>query len=235
MSADNVRAQIEELERLKQRTRRLSLLTLLGLTAMVVAGVGSIFIALHSLTVAGPRQSEFLRHLGANLQTQVLPVAQKMAEPSLKRLKPVVEAELGQLDAQAPRLSEAALRELSRLGPNLVQQAETTLDQTLKQTLALRERKLRTIFPAASDKNIATLMENLRRESRERITRTADHVFLPHLSSIHRILANLEKIQQTEPVTANREVTSWQMAFLFVDVFTEEFKDLRLGGPSPAR
>jgi hypothetical protein len=234
MSPNDVREQIQELEKLKRQTRRLSLGTLVGMVAILVAGVGAILSSFHSLTVSGPKQREFLRHLGGNMQSQVLPAAQRMAEPSLKRLKPSVEAELKRLDAQAPRLSEAALRELSKLGPNLAQQAEVALDQTVGQTLAIREQKLRKMYPAATDKNIAALMANLHRETQQQIVHTADQVFLPHLDCIHHILANLEKIQQNEPVGAGPELNSWQVAFLFVDVFTEEFKDLALGsGPQP--
>jgi hypothetical protein len=230
MNTDRVREQIEELEFLKRRTRWVSFLTVFGLLAILIAVVSTIYSSLHSLTVASPEQREFLHHLGGNMRSQVLPAAQQMAEPSLKRLKPAIEAELQQLDARAPQISEAALRELSKLGPNLARQAEVTLDQTVGKTLAGREKKLRKMFPAASDENIATLLENLHRETQEQIAGTANKVFIPHLNSIQQILANLEKIQQTEPVSTKQEMNSWQMAFLFVDVFTEEFRDLASAG-----
>ena len=232
MSTEQVLKKIEELEKLKRQTRRFSLWAVFGSVAIVVTAVSALFSSFQGLTVGGPKQSEFLRHLGADLRTQVLPVAQRMAEPSLKRLKPAVEAELRRLDARAPQLSEAALRELSKLGPNLAHQAETALDQTVGSTLSARGQKLRQMFPAATDQNIATLIENLHRETQGQIAGTADKVFIPHLNSIQSILGNLEKIQQSEPVDSNPEVNSWQLAFLFVDVFTAEFKDLALAGAS---
>jgi hypothetical protein len=46
------------------------------------------------------------------------------------------------------------------------------------------------------------------------------------LNSIQSILANLDKIQKSEPVADSKDIDSWQVAFMFMDVFVNEFKDL---------
>jgi hypothetical protein len=46
------------------------------------------------------------------------------------------------------------------------------------------------------------------------------------LSSIQNILADLDKIEKTEAVNTKQDISPWQMAYLFMDVFTQEFKDL---------
>ena len=53
------------------------------------------------------------------------------------------------------------------------------------------------------------------------------------MNSIQSILVNLEKIQKSEPVDASQDVDSWQVAYMFMDVFVHEFKDL--APPEPAK
>ncbi len=226
MNAEEVKQHIQELEKLQGQTRRFRLLTILALIVIVVAGVSAIIASAHSLTVTGPTQNQFVDQLSANVQKDVLPVAEKIAGRSLARLKPAVETELQKLNARAPQIADAALKELDTMGGDLTVQAEKILDQTVGDTLKKREDKLRKMYPGVYDRQIAVLLDNLNAEAQDQLARTGEKIFTPHLDSIQSILASLEKIQKTEPIDLKQEIDPWQTAFLFFDVFVTEFKDL---------
>ena len=228
MNTDEVSQQIQELETLRRQTRRFNLCALLALVAIVIAGVSVIVSSFHGLALAGPKQDEFVKHFTGKIETELLPAVQKAADPSLKRLKPAVEAELKRLDARAPQLAGAALKELEKLGANLPVRAEAVLDKTVGETLKARETKLRQMYPGLYDKQIAILLDNLQAETHDQLAKTAEKIFNPHLNSIQSILASMEKIQKTEAIDPKAEINPWQVAFLFVDVFTQEFRDLAI-------
>ena len=121
------------LEDLRRQTRRTSLYTALGLAVIAIIGVGAIIHTMYSLTKSGPKQDEFIMHLGSKLQSDILPVAKKCAEGSVKRLKPVLESELKELDARAPKVAEAALREIMVMGTNVPARAALILEQFFRE------------------------------------------------------------------------------------------------------
>jgi hypothetical protein len=228
MNTEDVKQHIQELESLRRQTRRFRLLTITALIVIVVTGVSAIINSFYNLALVGPKQDEFIKHLNVSLQRDLLPVVEKIAGRSLERLKPAVEVELQKLNARAPEIADVALNELDQLGKELPVRAEKILDQTVGVTLKRREDKLRRMYPDVYDRQIAALLDNLSAEAQEQITETGEKVFAPHLNSIQSILANLEKIQTTEPMDTTSEIDSWQVAFLFLDVFVHEFKDLSI-------
>jgi hypothetical protein len=70
------------------------------------------------------------------------------------------------------------------------------------------------------------MLNNLALEAQDQVAQSGANIFNPHLNSIQGILGDLDKIQKTEPVDASRNVDSWQVAFMFLDVFVHEFKDV---------
>jgi len=226
MSTEPISQQIQELESLRRQTRRLNFYLTLTLAAIVLVGVGAIINSFYGLTIAGPKQDAFVKHLGGRLQTEVLPMVKRLADPSLKRLKPAVESELKRLDARAPEVADAGIRELNTLGTNLPVRAGIILDQTVGQELRKRDTRLHKMFPGVTDQQIVTLLDNVHLEAQDQLLKTGEKLFSPHLNSIQAILADLEKIEKTEAVDPKQEVNPWQVAFLFMDVFTQEFKDL---------
>jgi hypothetical protein len=221
-----VSQQIQELEVLRRQTRRFNFWITVALATVVIVGVGSIINSFYGLAAAGPRQDEFLRQLSSELQRDVPPAVQGFVQPALKRLKPAVEAELKALDARAPAVTDAALRELNALGTNLPVRAGIILEQTVGKALHQRDERLRKLFPGATDQQLVTLLDNIHLEAQDQLLKSGEKMFNPHLNSIQSILANLEKIEQSEPVNAKQEVGPWQVASLFMDVFSSEFKDL---------
>lgn len=225
-NAASINQQIEELERLKRQTRRFNLWTTLALATIVIVGVGAIINSFYGLTVAGPKQDAFLTHLGGQLQRDVLPAVQRFAQPTVKRLGPALEAEFKRLDARAPQVADVALRELSILGTNLPIHTAAVLDHTMNKELQQRNGQLHRLLPGVTDQQVATLLDSMQVEAQDQIQKTGEKLFNPHLSSIQHILTDLEKIEKTERVDTKQEVNPWQVAFVFMDVFTQEFKDL---------
>jgi hypothetical protein len=232
MSTEAINQQIQELESLKRQTRRFNLCITLALAIVVLVGVGAIINSFYGLTVSGPKQEAFLKQLGHRLQVEVLPMARKLADPSIKRLKPVVEKELQRLDARAPEVADAAIRELNILGANLPVRAGIVLDQTVGKALQQRDARLRKMFPGATDRQVVNLLDSIHIEAQDQLLKTGEKLFNPHLNSIQKILADLEKIEKTEAVNTKQEINPWQVAFLFMDVFTQEFKDLAVTEPA---
>ena len=232
MSTEEAKQLIQELEKVRIQTRRFRLLTIIAVLIIVVAGVSAIIESVYSLTLAGPRQEEFVRNLSADLKINLLPTVQKIAGRSVEVLKPAVELELKEINGRAPEVADVALRELNDMGGELTAQAGKVLDQSVTSTLLKRQGKLRQMYPDVYDKQIDTLLNNFALEAQDQFAQSGENIFNAHLNSIQSILKNLDKIQQTEPAVASQNVDSWQVAFMFMDVFVHEFKDL--GPPEPA-
>jgi hypothetical protein len=235
MNTEEVKQHVEDIEKLRRQTRRLRSLTLVALIAIVVAGVSAMISSVYALALAGPKQNEFISHLAANAQRDVVPVVQKIAGRSLNRLKPALEKEWQTLNARALEVSDAAVKELHALRRELPVHGEKILDQTVGATLKQREDKLRSMYPGLYDRQIPVLLDNLSREVQDQVARTSEKIFNPHLDSIQSILADLEKVQKTEPIDPKKEIDPWQTAFLFVDVFVHEFNDLAVVSPAATK
>jgi hypothetical protein len=233
MSTEEAKQLIQELEKLHRQTNRLRLLTIIALITIVISGVSAIIESVYSLTLAGPKQEVFISNLNTNLQRDLLPVVQKIAGRAVDRLKPAVEKELRDINGRAPEVADVALNELDQMGSELTIHAGKVLDQTVSGTLQRREAKLRKMFPDVYDKQLDALLNNLTLEATDQLAQSSENIFNPHLNSIQSILSNLEKIQKTEPVDASKDIDAWQVAFMFMDVFVHEFKDL--APPEPAK
>jgi len=232
MSTDEAKQLIHELEKLQRQTHRFRLLTIIAMITIVIAGVSAIIESVYSLTLAGPRQEAFVSNLSTNLQQELLPIVQKIAGRSVELLKPAVEKELKEINGRAPEVADVALNELDQMGNELMVQAGKVLDQTISSTLQRREGKLRKMYPDVYDKQIDALLNNMALEAGDELAQSGENIFNPHLNSIQSILVNLEKIQKSEPIDTSKEIDSWQVAFMFMDVFVHEFKDL--APPEPA-
>jgi hypothetical protein len=233
MSTEEAKQLIHELEKLQRQTHRFRLLTIIALLAIVITGVSAIIESVYSLTLAGPRQEVFISNLNTNLQQELLPIIQKIAGRSVERLKPAIEMELKEINGRAPEVADVALNELDQMGNELTIRAGKVLDQTINGTLQRRESKLRNMFPGVYDKQIDTLLNNMALETGDQLAQSGENIFNPHLNSIQSILASLEKIQKSEPIDASKDVDAWQVAYMFMDVFVHEFKEL--APPEPAQ
>jgi hypothetical protein len=235
MSTEEAKQLIQELEKVRLQTRRFRLLTIIAVLVIVISGVSAIIESVYSLTLAGPRQEAFVSNLSTDLKNNLLPTVQKIAGRSVERLKPAIEKELKEINGRAPEVADVALRELDAMGSELTIQAGKVLDQTLTGTLKKREGKLRQMYPDVYDKQIDALLNNLALEAQDQLAQSGENIFNPHLNSIQSILTNLDKIQKSEPAVASQTVDSWQVAYMFMDVFVHEFKDLGPSEPANAK
>jgi hypothetical protein len=226
MNTEEAKQQIQELEKLRRQTRRMRLITLVAVLVIMLTGVSAIINSAYSLTLAGPKQDIFIKVLGADLQRDMLPVVKKIASRSAGRLKPAVEAEVQKVNARAPEVAEVALRELNQMTDELPAQGGKIIDQSISGTMHKRDAKLRQMYPDIYDKQINLLLDNLTLEAQDQLAQSGENLFGAHLNSVQNILANLDKIQKTEPVAASQDIDSWQVSFMFMDLFVTEFKDL---------
>jgi hypothetical protein len=233
MNTEEAKQLIQELEKLRRQTNRFRLLTIIAMLAIVFTGVSAIIESVYSLTLAGPRQAVFVSNLNTNLQRDLLPIVQKIAGRAVDRLKPAVEKELQDINGRAPEVADVALNELDQMGSELTIYAGKVLDQSVNGTLQKREGKLRMMYPSVYDKQIDALLNNLALEAGDQLAQSGGNLFNPHLNSVQSILVNLEKIQKTEPVDGVKDIDAWQVAFMFMDVFVHEFKDM--GPPEPVK
>jgi predicted PurR-regulated permease PerM len=226
MSTEEAKQLIQELEKVRFRTRCFRLLTLITLLVIVITGVSAIINSIYSLTLRGSKKDAFVSNLSVDLHRDLLPIVQKIAGRSLENLKPAVEAEMQRLNARAPEIADVALRELNQMGNELPVRADKILDQTITSTLQKRDEKLRKMYPDIYDQQVESLLNNLALEAEDQLAQSGENIFNPHLNSIKSILANLEKIQKSEPIEPSKAVDDWQVAFLFMDVFVHEFKGM---------
>lgn len=226
MNSDDIKQQIEELEKIQRQTRRFRLCALLGILAIVISGVSAIINCLYGLGNAGPRQDAFFKELGRDVPRNVYPVVQKIAATSVQNLKPALEVEFQRLNVQAPRVADAALSEANKMIGDLPVRAEKSLDTTLVKVLKERDGKLRKMYPGLYDKQFASLLDNMSLEAQDQVARATETIFKPHLDSVQSILENLNRIQATERIDPKVQIAPWQMAFIFLHVFDQEFKDL---------
>jgi hypothetical protein len=123
-------------------------------------------------------------------------------------------------------VADVALKELNTLADELPTQSDKIFDRSVHDMMLKRETKLRQMYPDVYDKKIDLLLNNLSLEAQDQLGQTGEKIFAPHLNSVQSILVNLDKIQKTEPLASNKDVDSWQVAYMFMDLFVTEFKDL---------
>jgi hypothetical protein len=123
-------------------------------------------------------------------------------------------------------VANVTFRELNKMGEELPARMDQILDQSVSVTLHKRESKLRHLYPSLYDKQVDVLLDNLSLEAQAQLAKSGERVFNPHLNAIQGILADLDNIQKTEPVDPGDNVDCWQVAFMFMDVFVHEFKDI---------
>jgi hypothetical protein len=226
MKPEEMETQIKELESVRRQIQRLRLLTMLAVLTIALSCTSATLNALYGLAVTGPKHDEFVSRTGANLQRDLLPLGVQIATRSMKRLKPAAQAEFQKCNARAPEVANVTFRELNQMASELPVRMDQILDQTVSVTLHQKETKLRNMYPGLYDKQAAVLMNTLSLEAQDQLAKNGERVFNPHLNSMQGILADLNKIQKTEPIDPGNNVDCWQVAFMFMDVFVHEFKDI---------
>ena len=226
MSTEEAKQLIQELEKIRIHTRRFHLLTIIALLVIVITGVSAIIDSLYGLTLRSSKREVFISSLSEDLHRDLLPTMQKIAGRSLERVKPAVEAEMQNLNARAPEIADAALRELEQMGNELPARADEIFNQSVTSALQREDGKLRKMYPGIYDRQVETLLNNLALEAEDQLAQSGENLFNSHLNSIQSILANLEKIQKTEPVDVSQNIDAWQVAYMFMDVFVHEFTNV---------
>lgn len=227
MNGSEVKNQIDELEKIRAQSRLWRTLTVLALLAIVVIGVGSIVSAVRGLFSPGATQEEFAGALSSNLQRDVVPQVQSIAQQAIAEIRPQVESELSKLNDRVPELTEASMKQFELLQKNVPDQAEKVLEETLGAALIKKEPKIRAMFPEVTEAKIETAVHNVSLEATERIMHAHDSLFAAHMTALNNIIGNLDKIQRSERVNPKDEKADWEMGMAIFDLVHDELKNLQ--------
>ncbi len=109
------------------------------------------------------------------------------------------------------------------------------LNATYGVMLKKHEAKIKTMFPEATDENVAALVTNMTAEGQKQIVSANDTLFSKHMEALNGIVADLTTIQNTEPVSPDEDKANWEMAMIVLDNFHDDLQGLQAEGAKPAK
>lgn len=204
MTGDEVKKKISELEALRSQARLWRIGATCAIVLIVVLCVGSLVNSVHNLFRPGPAQDEFSSTLTTDLKRDVLPNVQTLATQAITDSKPEVETAFSKLNGRVPELTSASLKQLELLQHNLPERGDKVLNATYGVMLKKHEAKIKTMFPEATDENVAALVTNMTAEGQKQIVSANDTLFSKHMEALNGIVADLTTIQNTEPVSRTK-------------------------------
>lgn len=226
MSPEEVSRQIVELQLLRSELRRWRVGITLTVAVIVVGGVWSIYDAGNSLAREGPEQEELVAEFTKGLNSEVVPLVERVARKTFYETKIGVEKELAKLDQRTPELALALEKEIMALVRNVPHRGEKVLQASFGAMLKKREADIRKSYPDVTEQKVSTLVATLVEVTEEQVEHMIDHLFAPHLEAIYSVLDNMARIQQTETLRPDEELASWDMALLVFDLVRDEFGEL---------
>lgn len=226
MDSDEVKRQVQELERLRAEIRWWRLGSMLAILLITVVCVATIASAVNGLVREGPRQQVFVDKVSEGFQQNVMPQVQTIASQTLTEIRPQVEAEFGKLNERAPEIAQASIKEFEILQRNLPERGEKVMTDTFGAMLKEKEPKIREMFPEATEENVAALVTNLTEVGQERVVLVNDKLFSGHMNAMNRIVEDLTFIQHAEAGNTKGMEPSWEMAILLLDLVREDLKEL---------
>lgn len=227
MNGNEVRSQINELERVRAQTRLWRTLASLALLVIVLGGIGTIITSARNLFQPGPVQEEFAATLSTNLQRDTVPAIETIATQALTEVRPQVETEFRKLNKRAPELAQASMQELETLQKNLPARGEKILTATLGEMMVKKQDKLKQMFPSVTDAKISQGVASVSEEAQSRLVNAHDSLLSQHMAALNGIVSNLNHIQNTEVVSAQSKQADWEMGVTLLDLLHKEVHDLR--------
>ena len=233
MSSEETSRQIAELLSLRAQLRRWRLGITLAVTVIVVGGIWSIYDAGNSLAREGPEQEELVAEFTKGLNSEVVPLVEKVALQTFHATRIGVEKELAKLDQRTPELALALRKEIEALVRNVPHRGEKVLQASFGAMLKKREAAIRKSYPDVTEQRVASLVVTLVDVTEEQVDHMINHLFTPHLESINSVLDNMAHIQKTETLRPDEELASWDMALLVFDLIRDEFGELHVSEITP--
>jgi hypothetical protein len=222
MGNADLQAEIEEIRALRRQLRiwRPSLVAALAVVILVCVLV--MWNAANGLAREGTRRDQFVQQLGSRIQKDAMPLVQSAGQEALSGID--FNAEVDRLNARAPEVANASLREMRLLGRDNMTRGQKVLAEEFDKALVGREAMLKREFPDASEEQIASFLADFSRETKVQLSAYVDSVFTPHLATMNDMLDDLRVIEVTEGAVGAADVPTWEVAFLLFDIARDEFE-----------
>ena len=230
MTSQDVRADIARLE----AVRRQQQMWRAGIgVALLVTTVGSLALirnSVYGLFQPGATQDQFTAKLTSNLQKDVVPQVQTLAQQTLVQMRPEVETAFNGLNKRTPELSQSAMTQFDTLQKNVQDKGQTAIEKTFGDMMARKEATLKQQFPDASDDKLKAIAKNVSDEAAERIVSSRDTLFSKHLAALNSSMGHLADIQSSEKVSGDAQVADWDLVSAVLDMAHHDANNL--GAPS---
>lgn len=234
MPPEEVSAQVRELEALRSQLRLWRVAVPLITIGVVLHGVFTLYRAAAGLVVEGPPREEFVASLTDELNKEVRPVVERVAQQTFTETREAVNKELVRLNDRTPEMAAALKKEIESLIHNIPQRGEKVLQGSFGAMLKKREADIRKQYPDVTEARVATLVLELTDLTQKRLDHVTHQLFEPHLAALSNIMDDVTHIQRTEPAAVRGDIASWDMALLVFDLIRDEFEDLHVKEADPA-
>lgn len=224
MESATVQANIRELEALRGQTRLWRWGITLALLATTIICLVTLRNAATSLTSDGATKDAFVHDLSDRMQKGALPTIEQMGTQALHEVN--FNAEVQKLNKRTPELTRASLAQVKMFGDDLPKRGKKVMDDTFGTALKQQQSKIKTMFPEATDAQVATLMTNLGDEAMTQAADVNDQLFAQHKKAVDSILKDFATIQNTGAADAKGEAPTWDMALLIFDLARNDLKSL---------
>jgi hypothetical protein len=224
MESATVQANIRELEALRGQTRLWRWGITLALLATTIICLVTLRNAATSLTSDGATKDAFVHDLSDRMQKNALPSIEQMGTDALHEVN--FNAEVQKLNKRTPELAKASMDEVKKFGDDLPVRGKKVLDSTFGTAIKQRESKIKTMFPEATDAQVAALMTNLGNEAMTQAADVNDQLFAQHKKAVDSILKDFATIQNTGAAEAKGQEPTWDMALLIFDLARNDLKAL---------
>ncbi|MEO7716008.1 MAG: hypothetical protein ABIY70_07390 [Capsulimonas sp.] len=230
MTNEETQKKIQELEALRAQTRNWRWGTTGVMTIAVIACVSFLGNSVRNLFVPGPVQDQFSSTLTDGLKRDVLPDVQTIATQAFTESKPVIDASFTKLNGQVPELTASTMKQFDLLQKHIPVTGDKVLNRTYGDMLKRHEAKIHSMFPSATDANIAALVDTMSSEGGKQLAQANNTLFSKHMDKMNAIEADLTKIQSSESISPDQDKVNWEMALMVVDGFHQELTEMKAKG-----
>ncbi len=223
MQTEPVSKQIQEIEAIKRQKRMWSWGTTGLLLVFVISCILSLRSAVYGLVNEGPTREQFQKKLGDSVQKDALPKIQAYGEEAIRGVD--YAGAVKKLNEHTPQMVQATKDQLQALNKDLTDRGNNVFNKTFRAAVEDHDKKIRAMFPDATEEQVKGLMSNLTKEAQEQVADINETLFGEHKKALDSIIADMNAIQRSEP-NISGEVPTYEYALMLFDIAREDLKSL---------
>lgn len=227
MSDHTTNQKIEQLNKLLSDIRNWRIATAVASLVIVSMFLYVLHDSASRLFNEGPAHDEFVAELGSGLAREVGPQVVDITTQTLRELAPRVKAEVMQLQLRTPEIGKSLQAELELFQANVPARAEKVLHNTIGKMIKEREATIRSLYADISPEKSERAVNVLVAEGQRRAGNITAIVVAPYEETLHKIVADLSTIRETEAVASSGKPASEDMAALLNRLLEQELAALR--------